>query len=104
MFVPINTTTPLVEASFYPTSIPPPTNILNTAIQQDNAKFDDFDDKADTIELTDEKLCNHNFNPIEVDDSYFNDNFISIGTGEYQYKKPLLILILWYFIEGFSII
>ncbi|KAH9304955.1 hypothetical protein KI387_009359, partial [Taxus chinensis] len=72
----------LVEDPLSPTSTTPLTNILDMAIQHDNSNtndFDDYNDEVDTVELIDDKLGNLNFTPIDVDDSYFNDNFIVDG-------------------------
>ncbi|KAH9315766.1 hypothetical protein KI387_024393, partial [Taxus chinensis] len=64
-FAIITSTTPLFEAPLTPTSSAPPTNVLDTVTQHDNANNDDFDDNVDTVELIDDKLCNLNFTPIK---------------------------------------
>ncbi|KAH9288875.1 hypothetical protein KI387_032992, partial [Taxus chinensis] len=75
----ISTTAPLLEGPLAPTSSAPPTNILDTTTQYDNANTNDSDDEVDTVEIVDDKLGTLNFTPIEVDDSYFNDTFVVVG-------------------------
>ncbi|KAH9314629.1 hypothetical protein KI387_023256, partial [Taxus chinensis] len=77
---PIETTTQPIDTPI--TSITPLTNIIYTTIQHDNAKIDDFDDSNDDVDhvkLIDEALGKHNFTPIDIDDSYFNDTFMADG-------------------------
>ncbi|KAH9323125.1 hypothetical protein KI387_017764, partial [Taxus chinensis] len=67
-------------------SIPPssetPTNILDKSIQHDNVNTDDskdYDEKFDVVRLIDEALGKPKFTSIDVDDSYFEDTFLSNG-------------------------
>ncbi|KAH9298682.1 hypothetical protein KI387_030364, partial [Taxus chinensis] len=62
---PISNVDPLTEAPITPASSATPNKILDTAIQHDNVSTDDSDDKFDFVELTDDKLYNLNFTPIQ---------------------------------------